>query len=426
MAHKQDIIKNKSAIKKTVQLILSIYTTISDMELCMKTMKFRNNFIFSNIDYSFNKQDKTILVKLGEYWRKLDTDGILSKNKIKCDNLMSFFNSNLKVINQNNKEGVIDNNFNVVIKPQYNNNAVVPYLYNENLMVYKPFKKDKTICHRPAILDLKGNIVINFKYDNLRVISLEPFLLIAEINKKCGVINLKEEVIIPFEYEDLKPCQNGNSEYLIARKGYSDFGIIDISNNIVIPFENSCQMRALSNETFIKSYDKFTHHENLIFDFNNNKVCDTEFKFINNPDTDSDIIGATIDFENWGYIDKFGNTVIDFKYKDVHDFVGNCAFAAKDLTERYHGLIDKNGNKILPFKFSFVQPYEMQSLNNGEMFVISQNQKYGIVDKKGNTVIDFIYDYIIESMGYFIVTYNNKCGVFNLDFTPLKIKGANL
>lgn len=396
------------------------------MELGMRTTKFQNNFIFSNIDYSFNEQDKTLLVKLGEYLYKLNTDGILSKNKIKCDNLMSFFNSNLIVINQNNKEGVIDSNFNVVIEPQYNNNAVEPYLYNEYLMVYKPFKKGKTTYHRPAILDLKGNIVLDFKYDDLTIISLEPVLLIAKLNYKCGVINLKEEVIIPFEYEDLKPCKNGNTEYLIARKGYSNSGIIDINNNIVIPFENCCQMRALSDETFIKSYDKFTHNENLIFDFSNNKVCDTKFKFIKNPDADSDIIGATIDFEDWGYIDKYGNTVIDFKYKDVHDFVGNYAFADKDLTERNHGLIDKNGNEILPFKFSFVAPYEMQSLNNGEMFIISQNQKYGIVDKKGNTVIDFIYDYIIESMGYLIVTYNNKCGIFNLDFTPLEIKEANL
>lgn len=56
----------------------------------MKTTKFQNNFIFNNIDSSFNEKDKTILVKLGAYWYKLDTNGILSKNKIKCDNLMSF------------------------------------------------------------------------------------------------------------------------------------------------------------------------------------------------------------------------------------------------------------------------------------------------------------------------------------------------
>ena len=55
------------------------------------------------------------------------------------------------------------------------------------------------------------------------------------------------------------------------------------------------------------------------------------------------------------------------------------------------------------------------------MFIICLKHKYGIVDKNGNTVIDFIYDYIIETMGYLIVTYGNKCGIFNLDFTPLKI-----
>lgn len=390
----------------------------------MKTTKFQNNFIFNNIDSNFNEKDKTILVKLGEYWHKLDTNGILSKNKIKCDNLMSFFNSNLIVINQNNKEGIIDSNFNVVIEPQYN--TVEPYLYNENLMIYQPFTEGETIYYRPAILDLKGNVVISFKYDDLRIISLEPFLLIAKTNNKCGVINLKDEVIIPFEYEDLKLCKKGNNIYLIAKRSSSNFGIIDINNNIVIPFENCCEMRSLSDETFIKSYDKFTHPENLIFDFNNNKVCDTKFKFIKYPDCNDDIIGATTDFENWGYIDKYGNTIIDFKYKDVHDFVGSYAFVAKDLTEKNHGLIDKNGNEILPFKFSFVAPLEIKALNNGEMFIIGQNGKFGIVDKKGNAVIDFIYDYIIESMGYLIVTYKDKYGIFNSDFSPLGIKEVNL
>lgn len=389
----------------------------------MKTTKFQNNFIFNNIDSSLNEKDKTILVKLGEYWHKLDTNGILSKNKIKCDNLMCFFNSNLIVITQNNKEGVVDSNFNVIIEPKYN--TVEPYLYNENLMVYQPFTEGETIYYRPAILDLKGNIVLDFKYDDLTIISLEPFLLIAKTNNKYGVINLKDEVIIPFEYEYLKP-HNERSKYLIAEKEYSNFGIIDINNNIIIPFEKYCRMQFLSDETFIKSYDKFTHYENLIFDFNNNKVCDTKFKFIKYPDYDSDIIGATTDFENWGYIDKYGNTIIDFKYKDIHDFVGSYAFVAKDLTEKNHGLIDKNSNEILPFKFGFVAPLEVKALNNGEMFIIGQNGKFGIVDKKGNAVIDFIYDYIIESMGYLIVTYKDKYGIFNSDFSPLGIKEVNL
>lgn len=389
----------------------------------MKTTKFQNNFIFNNIDSSLNEKDKTILVKLGEYWHKLDTNGILSKNKIKCDNLMCFFNSNLIVITQNNKEGVVDSNFNVIIEPKYN--TVEPYLYNENLMVYQPFTEGETIYYRPAILDLKGNIVLDFKYDDLTIISLEPFLLIAKTNNKYGVINLKDEVIIPFEYEYLKP-HNERSKYLIAEKEYSNFGIIDINNNIIIPFEKYCRMQFLSDETFIKSYDKFTHYENLIFDFNNNKVCDTKFKFIKYPDYDSDIIGATTDFENWGYIDKYGNTIIDFKYKDIHDFVGSYAFVAKDLTEKNHGLIDKNSNEILPFKFGFVAPLEVKALNNGEMFIIGQNGKFGIVDKKGNAVIDFIYDYIIESMGYLIVTYKDKYGIFNSDFSPLEIKEVNL
>ena len=392
----------------------------------MKTTKFQNNFMFNNVGCGFNKTDKTFLVQLGEYWHRLDLNGVLSENKIKCNSLMNFDDTNLIVINQNNKEGVIDNNFNVIIKPQYD--TVEPYLYNENLMIHQGLKKSGATHYFSAILDLKGNIVLNqdFKYNELRIISLEPFLLITELNNKYGVINLKDEIIIPFEYDNLEYCKNKNNKYLIARREYSSFGVIDMNNNIIIPFEDCRQMRFLSDETFIKTYDKFTHHENLIFDFDNNRVCDKKFKFIDYPDFEPDIIRATVDFENWGYIDKYGNTIIDFKYKDIHNFIGNYAFATKDLTEENHGLIDKKGNEILPFKFSCICPCEIQPLNNGEMFIISQKHNYGIVDKKGNTVIDFIYDYITESMGYLIVTYDDKCGIFNSDFTPLKIKEVNL
>ena len=89
---------------------------------------------------------------------------------------------------------------------------------------------------------------------------------------------------------------------------------------------------------------------------------------------------------------------------------------------RRAGFIGFGISAILPFKFSFVAPLEIKALNNGEIFIIGQNGKFGIVDKKGNAVIDFIYDYIIELMGYLIVTYKDKCGIFNSDFTPLKIK----
>ena len=238
---------------------------LNNTGLGMKTTKFRNYFIFNNVDCDFNKTDKTRLVKLGECWHKLDTNGNLSENKIKCDNLMKFMNSNLIVMGQNGKEGLINDDFNIIIKPQYN--TIEPYIYSEYITVYQTFTKGGITHHLPAILDLKGNFVLNFKYDNLRIISLEPFLLIAELNNKYGVINLKDETIIPFEYEVLRPCEDKNNKYLIASKGYSNYGIIDINNNIIVPFEDHCRMCPLSDETFIKSYDKFTHTENLIFDF---------------------------------------------------------------------------------------------------------------------------------------------------------------
>ena len=52
-----------------------------------------------------------------------------------------------------------------------------------------------------AVSDLDGNIVIDFKYDNLSLIQYGNGLIVAEEVDTYGVINRKDETIIPFKYD---------------------------------------------------------------------------------------------------------------------------------------------------------------------------------------------------------------------------------
>lgn len=80
-----------------------------------------------------------------------------------------------------------------------------------------------------------------------------------------------------------------------------------------------------------------------------------------------------------GFIDKNGNTVIDFKYDYASDFSEGLAVVKKDGK---YGYIDKNGDAIIDFKYTTTRWF-----GDGLAFIRSDSE-YGFIDKEGNIVID--------------------------------------
>ncbi len=81
-------------------------------------------------------------------------------------------------------------------------------------------------------VDYQGNELLKQKYDRLEVFSSEG-IAPAKKNRKWGMINLSEDIVIPFEYSGMENFDDKGMA--LAKKG-KKFGYIDRNNNVIIPF----------------------------------------------------------------------------------------------------------------------------------------------------------------------------------------------
>ena len=86
----------------------------------------------------------------------------------------------------------------------------------------------------------------------------------------------------------------------------------------------------------------------------------------------------------WGYIDKEGDTVVEFIYDDADDFSEGLAAVRKN---GHWGYINKEGDKVVEFIYD-----EADDFSDG-LGRVKRGDLYGFVDKKGKEVIPTVYDY---------------------------------
>ena len=364
----------------------------------IRNKRFDDKFIF---DCATDFWNHKAFVKYGDNWYEIGTGCHLTKLNLKYDSIYGYEQEPYLHIEQNNKYGIIDSDYNVIIEPEYDEELSI---INNPAFVGKSNGKY-------GVIDGNKNLLIPFEYSNLIPCSNKEYLIATFQSetgtRKCGVIDIKGDIIIPFEYDFLKEYQNKN-DIFIAGKGYHTKGIINLENEVIIPFEKNCHIHELSDETFIR-VKCCLNDEYYIYDFSNKKVCKTKFKFIKNNSYGIDLFEATKDFENWGYIDKYGKTKIGFKYKETGEFEKGYALVSQDMNMHNFGLINKKGKLILPFEYD----YGFEPVDDGEMFIVIKNGKYGIVDRKNKVVTDFQYDYITQTNGCYLVKQNDKSGYFH-------------
>ena len=86
----------------------------------------------------------------------------------------------------------------------------------------------------------------------------------------------------------------------------------------------------------------------------------------------------------WGVVDKTGNVVIPFEYKEAREFSEGLA-AVKWISE-YWGFIDKTGNVVIPFEYYWA----VRDFKEG-LAAVRYQDRWGFIDKTGRVVIHFEY-----------------------------------
>lgn len=94
------------------------------------------------------------------------------------------------------------------------------------------------IGDKDGVIDKYGNIKIDFKYDDL--FFLNENLLVANKNSKEGIIDIDENIIVPFKYWFDRDGDLGKDGSIIARSrvnGKSKWGLINLQNEVLIDFK---------------------------------------------------------------------------------------------------------------------------------------------------------------------------------------------
>lgn len=203
-----------------------------------------------------------------------------------------------------------------------------------------------------ALLDKKGNKTADlFAYDAVLGLEFKHGLLPALKNGKVGYINDKGKTVIAFNYEPMSGDQwaRGVQNGRIIVKQNGGMGMLDTQGNIIIrPNKNIKSISNFSqgvatviaeNETYaIDKKGKRTHQIQ-------NQPSDKGKS--SNPNTQLILIPKQQDGK-WGFVDDKGVPMIIYTFDDVKPYSENLA--AVRMGDNW-GFIDKSGQLVIDFRF---------------------------------------------------------------------------
>ncbi len=265
-----------------------------------------------------------------------------SDNSIRISSVkdcVGIFNSQgTAIAKRGNKYGLVNRNGDVLLK----------FSYNEISNFDNPLMFKLTSSHLYGFADTFGNLMTEIAYNEILYESDSAIYLRKD--RSWGMCDITGTIIVPVVYEDVTYCAN-----LIAMvKSYSKWYVLN------------CKTGELSHE----SYDEV-------------------YRLTTGVQTDNNMINGYYvkRGERWGYIDSFGEIVIDLKYDALDKFDKNGR--ARFLLNNKFGVIDCGGKILIPAAYDYLGMF-----GNLSVTVAQVGNNYGIINDKFEVVAPFEYDYI--------------------------------
>ena len=176
-----------------------------------------------------------------------------------------------------------------------------------------------------GVIDANKNEILENKYSYIEY-AFDDYFIIT-INGKSGVVDGKNNIIIEPKKDIIQNI-----------RGTNIIQIIDSKTNISEIYNNKMEKVSTQNDARIYIKDDYIQIASLnnieYFDFDGNK------KETNEIFKENKIFSKKQDGK-WGYVDKDGNIVVDFKY-DMATDVNKYGFAAVKNNNKW-GVVDKDG-----------------------------------------------------------------------------------
>lgn len=282
----------------------------------------------------------------------------------------------------NNENSVVDD-----IKDTEVSFPLTKYIYNDVLHLNDGFflvaKGDLWA------VSSKEKIITEFWYPNVGHFK-NGFAKVSRIYS--GYINENGRESIPLIYDNTH--ENFSTSGLVAVKK-NLWGVVDINNSVVIPFEYE-DVKILCNNVIVVKKGGIWY----IFDKLNNK------KILPNIDIIEELSEKLIVIRNINEKSEYSKGVVNSDFKEIispkftmfHKY-GNSISA---FDGKYYGYFDLDGNVLIPFK------YENLSLDSNKLKGFELNGRYGIVSIDNKVVFKPIYDFAMSFNDNFMLLKNNK------------------
>lgn len=344
----------------------------------------KTNIIFEENVLRVKKDGKYGLINLEgksllntEYEEITAIDGIKNSFKIKKDGKFGIANEEGKVILENKYADITnlgkDDKAGFIVKNEEGKFGVVSYTGTQELEVKyqyieKIHKNDMFVVvedDKQKLINKDGTVVLEEGFDSIvALLQNKENGVIYKKDNKYGVMNLTGETTIATEYDYLKEAKNG---FFIAKKD-NKYGIIDIKNETKVDFiynaasySEVADIYVLEDEnvnSVILNGNSEEKLKGMLISLNEEKgflvlKVGEDYKYYNFKFEEKQIkdvypsntLYLSKKDGKYGYVDKDGKVVVDYKYDDAKE-QNACGFAAVKKDGKW-GAIDSKGNEVL-------------------------------------------------------------------------------
>ena len=226
-------------------------------------------------------------------------------------------------------------------------------------------------------INTEGKIIINPQFENATVFR-DGLALVEtstdEDEPKFGFINEEGKFVINANYKESTIFSEGLAWVVVENAAPS---IIDKKGEIKFTLQDAEEVRLFKNGLAAFSMVNEEGDENWGF-------VDKEGEIVINPqfskvrDFSDGLCGVRNDDGKWGFINKEGKIIINHQFDGVTYFKdGKCVVTSS----KKDGVIDKEGKYIINAQFSSMKV-------DGDLFMVKQGDKFGWCDEDGKFIIN--------------------------------------
>lgn len=314
--------------------------------------------------------DGLAYVKHGEEYGYVNTLGEVAI-KYQYDNAYSFRNGYAVVVVGENW-GIIDETGKYVINPQYSTGYyglevyyVTSALSVDNIEdILIPAMKDE----KYGYIDVNGNIVIDFQFDDAFVFSDEGYAVVC-VGEKYGLIDRTGKYVINTKYDELLSCGENLYSFAVDNK----YGLVSVDGTEVAAAQFD-DISSIGDGYFIVEIGEKVG----MIDATGTYIINPTNQYLGGYRNNLMIVKNN---DKCGYINLAGEIIVNYQFDDATEFM-NSGLAKVCLNGKY-GYINTKGEYVIN------ATYHQASMmyDDGFAWVIGDDKKMSIIDKEGNVIV---------------------------------------